>query len=1098
MDYNRLFQNKDRDAGDQESSSEPKPFSFNLGGDSTTGNALQNKPSGVGFNGLFSKQPENSYIDAQPLETNKLPDIGMVEHSIFGASATGAPPSFGAQSTETKSLFSNSSSSGSSQPPLFGGFGRSNNDQVSREQSSVVTNSSTQGNSIFGISTNNNNSSSSQTPSLFNKNTGPTFTSTSLFGSGSHEASVGSSGFNIQKPLSFSATSSATSESTQAPKSEKTEDLSSTLAGKNEGFKFGSGEKSGNSWSFSSTKANETTAGQKNDSRIGTGNTNIFNSISTGTNDSIFGQNSTAITNTGSVALPAFNLKGSASQSASDNISSQTARPSLFASSNSNEESRFGATDSGAPLAVPSIGLDLLSQVTSLDTNYPGRDTIESIDSGFLDYEPNMDSNNLETSQPSVSEFSTAPEFTLEDAPIQNGGLEHWHNMNRTLKFTISTVGNGGVAWIDRRNRDKQSIQNEPTGDIIQEEKKLFSANIPSQIPNSPGYIQFVKDCYNIVKECQDEIESDSSGPVNVVCKHYFNLLYNRILESLNYVEDDTQMMDVSFIVYCFLVVYFEANVKSESEPFAKAFSKWANTVDEGSSPEDAAEIMRMSPPTKHPLYWDFVHDRASRGLLEVCASTLQEANSKEMAADVRESIHYATQLLRSYPNEEGSEYKFHQWKRQCNIAHGHAQDIADPALRIQLVRLFDILRGHKATILEQNSNSWFVALSALVMFNDPSRSRLKEYFDIVQAEIPIDSLLKWESGCAAVISGDILVAIQKLESLDSCVATAVAQLCQMRGLLDDYGIVRINNEPSVRDWLVLSHGQNCITSEIPELEKIGINILVDLDIPQSRATLAEYLPRYVAHDVEELEWVLSTANELGLHDTERQIHRIAARNYAFNGCFLEAFFELDKAKDASALQALSWQLFEDSLVFNEPAAEDLTIQAVLPNSGVELSPLVHEIMAPFAVLNEAFELLRSEKYIQAGGRILALLRFPYLPGRFVAPLLSMIISLLSHNKQPRSFTSTDLVLVMDTLDMWEKQATNTKDHVDTSGYKEGLAIIERAVHTAKTEETLPLKNNDWRALLLSIPVEKIPDFIISTGRIVLAREVSRAYLSGL
>jgi hypothetical protein len=362
----------------------------------------------------------------------------------------------------------------------------------------------------------------------------------------------------------------------------------------------------------------------------------------------------------------------------------------------------------------------------------------------------------------------------------------------------------------------------------------------------------------------------------------------------------------------------------------------------------------------------------------------------------------------------------------------------------------------------------------------------LLEYFEKAVAVHPIDTTVDWIVGATAVISGEILKAIQTLEILDSCVAATIAEICYERGLLDTYIDVASDARQPVVDWLVVSHAEKCLCDA--ELASTGLGLLELVGSERARSVVADALPRIRWESTSQIEDALDLARRLNLPDTEKRLNMAVATTCFANGRFLTGLVALERAGNTRAIAKWVWKLFEDSLVLLSVQGDGVTKSIVMSDfdhvTGDDaVSPLLREFLAPVAVLGRFLDHMEAGRGVAAANSVSALFQFPYLPRKYIGLLIATVGPLVSR-RHPRVFASTDLVRIVDSLDRWETG--------DSAEVHEGLLLIESSLEAAQHRKELG--RHDWRRGYNG-PVSG--DKVVKHVRSDLAHEFARAYLDG-
>lgn len=681
--------------------------------------------------------------------------------------------------------------------------------------------------------------------------------------------------------------------------------------------------------------------------------------------------------------------------------------------------------------------------------------------SGLTD--PQLYGNSIFVSQ----EFDTLPE-----APIRQGSVPQWRKNNRTLAFQFSPISNEGFAWIT-----PQDLTHERDLPIQEGETKVYPAVIPG-LNYTTEYRQFVSECFQFLQTMLEinasmnnhdiELRRDMRWDENI------SVYLQQFIELVNaYSKDNQRLADVNNIVRCFNAIRFQSDTKNN---VATAFADWVNNADVNPNIELLPEIMENGSPLSHPLFWDSIYSLTLRNMTELCVNALTSILDTVTSEHSILAVRYAITCLSEYPRGANS-FEFKIWKSNVASIVQSIKLVEDRKLRLKLEGLFNILMGDESVILSL-STSWFEAMCGLLCYADPTRKRLDEYYVISVEYHPVDQTLAWEEGCSAIIQGDFLVAIEKTESLDPFVAAFISEACEAKGLMDVY----IDDSfTSVRNWLLINFSKLCLDDS--SLAPAGIQLLQFIRTDEAKAIFAEYVPRMVLLSPQEVEVAINGALDFGLDETVRIIHKTTSKRLEAEGAYLEALIHLDNVQDRSGLRTLSWKLFEECLLKGESLNDALLNDAVNNTLDFEVSPVVRESLAPYAVLAKALEYLKDGSSIKAAKHLAALFRFPHIPVKYFS-LLFLLMGILLDRQHPRVFTVTELVDAMKAVDKWEEAIGK-----DPSALRESKRLMEFSLSSIENvsdsnDPGAKSNNND-------------PDVesIIKNTRMKLAREVSRAYM---
>lgn len=672
-------------------------------------------------------------------------------------------------------------------------------------------------------------------------------------------------------------------------------------------------------------------------------------------------------------------------------------------------------------------------------------------------------------------------EITLEEAPIPHGEVKLWSSQNRTLLYKTNPATLDGLAWVGRKDNGPSSNKQ-----VFDPERKLYPTVVP-EMNSHEQYTTLAQTLYGIVQDYLAVVQSPNAPEGS---RERELATQNSLAQIIDTVKDfaattnDPMVTEALYIMSCMQTVNF---TPSSIHNITQQFVEWVNSVDAGWSTEDTLDVMKANPVTDHPAYWELVCHQAVRGLKKECASILREAirdqSSAAVPAEVAECIEYSIQLLRTYPDGDSvGKYNFRQWRQAALELKAKVGDLSDADWRIELERLLGILTGD-FDVVTSVAQTWYEGMCTLLNYAEPSRSRLAEYCDKIQKQLPPDSTIAWEMGSVAAIKGNILQCLQSIESLDLGLATTMSQFCKYSGLLDNYELAKGqfggNAEESITDWLYLSYAQQCLCT--PDLSVIGVEMLQQKGTKRARQMIAEALPRIVGDQVEDIQWAEKVVTELGLDTVYADINRAAGMRYIGIGEFVDAFVCFERASDVGALRTHGWKLFEEIISAQRPPQSEITTEALEEQSyRMELSPLIREVMAPSGVVLAFIRHMEAGDSLKAVHHLISLLNFPHIPSQYRGVLIAMVLPLISR-QNARVMAPNDLVAVMTAIDAWQ---TNSQDQ------DRGISVLEHSLAIAPLE-LLPY---DWR---YHVPAGANGQQVIRLVRIQLAREMSRAYLEG-
>lgn len=713
----------------------------------------------------------------------------------------------------------------------------------------------------------------------------------------------------------------------------------------------------------------------------------------------------------------------------------------------------------------------------------------------------------------------------FDDAPIGAGGVEQWSKTSRILKFKLNPNGINGVGFISQDPTSDKEIK------VFPQETKLYPATIP-QFDSSSLYTDYISSLYSIYEALGDE-RYYSVATIGLIKKNaqkeqteVLNKAMSLTIKELElYIErkQDQEDSDASifeleeclFILNCLKAVYF-----AEDYEVPTLLSNWVNRADPQPSLELSESIMNSAKPYEHPFFWKFVNQLVLRGLYQNASEAIKSSNYQDLSkTDINlfNLFTDAENLLRNYPNQASPDI-FKQWKKAAATAASNAsiRNSNNTELTKNIKTLFSILAGNKSVILD-SSDTWYEALVGLIYYHIPSAELLNEYFqDVLQHHQP-DRTVVWEVASVDIFEGNFLQVLRSLSSFNTATAAYVSALCEAKGLLRGYSLDEDENGKisstfaslldqdlfstrNVSEFLLHGHALDCLA--VDALIPVGIGLLALSRNPTARSVIAEYLPKYNFKTNDDIEWALTICAKLKLPQIAHVIFRIAAQRSLSNGLLLEALTLFARAGEIEFVKHHCWLIFENSLIRGEPI-DDIIINAVVDDSIViedidpetlKLSPVLRQLLAPYAILYQFWKLKKEGSLNLALNRLISLLKFPHLPPRLFGLLISQILPFIIFLTPPKVLSKNELLTVVKILDEFDEQFINQKG-------KKSLKVLKEANHLYKisVDET-KLKHKPesfWVKQLkeTEIPIPSDLTLLLRLVRRNIAVEIGRSFM---
>ncbi|KAK9457260.1 Nup85 nucleoporin-domain-containing protein [Dipodascopsis uninucleata] len=741
-----------------------------------------------------------------------------------------------------------------------------------------------------------------------------------------------------------------------------------------------------------------------------------------------------------------FNSSGS-----SNFIFGSTSSPFSVSSTN-------GTAQSGSSAAVGSNSSSLFSFPPS--TNQIGS-TSSPISSGS--FAPQQDNSAL--SDDEIENVNENMNMVLADAPIARGKVKEWQSKSRTLKFVFSPDGINGSAWIDVKKPA-------PSGVVLSEETKVYPLCLSNNFSN-PDYIEYLLQAHALYSEVSASAENSASKSLHIYAKTFLQIVDStrrKILES--------NLTEAYVLCHCMVAAYFSP----PDMPRSDAIMDWLNQNDPRPTTDETRDVMTAFVPYNEDEFWNLIHKLALRGLFIQCINCLQQSGINITDDHSRRVFASVINCLETAPRGPSIYTAHRAWRAEAITVGDDAWKINDTRLKKGLVNLCKILRGDTDMIIAL-SDSWQEATAALFFFHDPAPSRLTEYFNKATETFAVDDTILSESGCAAVMSGDIPKALALAEQLDLCVATHLADLCDRQGLLIDFIDLSSLEMPNFRDWLFIRHGERCCAS--PRTWFIGLSYLRDVDYSEGKCLIEQSITSVFPESEATLEKLLQVCNELELNDTYVTICMAWSKIQFSRGEVGNALAWLDTIGNILEIRGIIWQVFEDSLITGN-FTPDPTLQGYL-TSPHACPDTIREFITPYAVYYHFKYFLKEKAYTQAAQYLCSLIQFSYLPGKYFAILLCELASLLS-TKRSHALPVNELAGILNALYNWEK---------DADKYKEGIQFLDYCLKRVKTDSSNndQIKNGttDWRSEFYEMTTENV----IKKVRAKVIAEISKGFLEG-
>lgn len=575
---------------------------------------------------------------------------------------------------------------------------------------------------------------------------------------------------------------------------------------------------------------------------------------------------------------------------------------------------------------------------------------------------------------------------------------------------------------------------------------------------------------------------------------------YDKFLEA---VKPELQDEDLdAYTDLQFLLEFIQANdfpVQERQKP--ELLVNWVNEY--FPKPEDSFvdQVVYNTPePYLHPEFWTtYLGTLLTRGMFSHAVQSIKSSKYESLGegSALYLIISDFQVLLDSYTSM-ALKGQFTEWKRTaCEMrdnfkrAKQGIEDEAHLVIARQIHNLLSAITGLPKT-LSGSTEKWYELYAALALFQVRDDSSVyNDYYDIAMSEKGRDlSGSDFDEALTYVALGKALRAVMALDKYDPATAAYVSKLYELKGLFFSYysaanekalmqdGILPKKN---ISDYLLTRHAFECF--EIHPLANVGIGLLLhpvisagpDLNL-KNRKIVAEFLPNFKCYTNDDMEWALTVCAKLRIPDVAKKLYlqqgeQSLAEGHIYEALnmFVQCYDETSSSEETSLamgkIHHIVWELlFQDALLNCLPTEDDLLNNIIMRrvDPSFEVHPVIRQCIAPYAVLVEYLELVGEESAWKKNlSRLFHLIRFKYMPKKFVPLLFAQLIPFFSLDK----FTLPDLIVMIELIDSFE--ALNQEEDEEVS------KLYSFAVETA---DQVSVKQ-DWRSFLKESG-EGIPDTV--------------------
>lgn len=642
------------------------------------------------------------------------------------------------------------------------------------------------------------------------------------------------------------------------------------------------------------------------------------------------------------------------------------------------------------------------------------------------------------------------PVYHLQNAPIENGKLNDWRSKGRTVAFKLHPFLRKGLAYINNKEFDENTLKSDNFEEV---ESLVYEFSTPSTLIE-PNYL--LTAWHELWEELQDTYMTpilDSEANLLLLTQFYgkisslFRSKIIQVLEELqsriNEGEKDCQpvldsLWEVESAWRCAEAIYFPP---SSPYTLSTGILDWVNAYDPQPIADDGLEIMAYRIPYQHPGFWPYVNKTAIRGLFEQTISCLEMSGLTKEWPVLKETVDELIDILRYSPcmhqkrirSVSDFERRWKLWRsRLANLRHvvKKHRDI-DSEVLDDFVVLLDILNGNKEVIMLSCAH-WQEYFSALAFLYDPLDCKNPEDISLLyqlatgeDSKFYVNGTIEYEQICVNLCSNEPLNAIKHAYLLDLGLAVHLADLLSKSGHLRDY--ITEEYPITLREHLILEYGQCVLESRnLWQTSFAYWKCVADSGYQRIKACIP-YVP---LSDMDAKETALQLCKQLKLRDEAQLVlthwaDELIARNH-----YGEALIALDNAANYSALNRVTWELFDICIAEKKsfsPDKDELLYE--LFSSPKACTPTLASIISPAATIHQYFFYLQHKKELNASELLVGLLTMVDFPSSRFPKLLELLHEFLNN---PLQSNSTDfklsLVNVYDCIAVLQDQQSTVKD----------------------------------------------------------------------
>lgn len=580
--------------------------------------------------------------------------------------------------------------------------------------------------------------------------------------------------------------------------------------------------------------------------------------------------------------------------------------------------------------------------------------------------------------------------------------------------------------------------------------------------------------------------------------------------------EDAEAYEDLSSLLDCILANCFAISERQKPE----LILKWINKYDPQPENEFIDAVMYNHPtPYKHPQFWTlYMRTLLARGLFDKASISLESSKYEELQEECPELHAIVQDLITLVGNYTPMVMKgqFAEWKYiVCEFRDNFKTmkvdivDLVHVTIASQIHELLCLLSGFPKTTASFVS-SWYEMYGALSLFQvRDDESVFTDYYNVSIEEKGANVSLVLETAFRDVLSQNYMRVILAIDRYDTATAAYVSKLFELRGFLSSYYIDFTQKSIQedgpfgrrlVSDYLLIRNAFECL--EEHALVPVGIGLLLtpvisntSENLSMSREIVSEFLPHYECFTNDDMEWALTICAKLNIPGVVKKLYLKQGEKSLKEGHIYEAmnmlvhcYDETNLSEETAAAMAkvhhIAWDLMFQECLLNSSANPDELLMNIVNNNvdpEFTINPVIKQCISPYAVLAEYFhELKRPESFPKNLSRLFHLLRFKYMPKKFMPLLLAQFLPFFAMDQ----FRLPDLIVLIELIDLFELPKSGDDDEDIEELYQYAI-------------ENVPDVEEDWRVRVVkngdSIP--QSVNGLIKELRERIVAKVGRVYI---